>query len=161
MFEPTLTINGVGSGYQGEGVLMCIPGNAHAKVSMRLVKAQDPDDIFEKFKNYIHSLNPQVEVTKSASCFPSRTPTDFRLGEVVQAALEKVYQRKAIIIPSDGGTAPDYIWTLELNAPSIIAPLANDNCKSHAANENIRLDLFRKVQQAIVQIIYDLGTQHV
>lgn len=157
MFEPTLTINGMGSGYQGEGGMMCIPGNAFAKISMRLALNQDPDDIFEKFTAYIHELNPDVKVARGPSLPPSRTSTDFELGEVVQKSLEKIYEKKTLIIPSDGGSAPDYIWTKVLGAPSIIAPLANDDCKSHGANENIRLDLFQKVPYALAQVINDLG----
>lgn len=157
MFEPTLTINGINSGYLGEGVLMCIPGKATAKISMRLVKNQDPDDIFKKYSTYLKSLNPEIEVTQIASCAPSRTPTDFAIADIIRESLKTVYGRDTISIPSDGGTAPDYVWTKDLGVASLIAPLANDDCKSHSANENICLDLYKNVQYAIAQIIYDLG----
>ena len=51
--RPTLDVNGLWGGFQGAGAKTIIPAHAHAKVSCRLVAAQDPADIFEKFRDFV------------------------------------------------------------------------------------------------------------
>ncbi|MCJ7660772.1 MAG: peptidase dimerization domain-containing protein [Anaerolineales bacterium] len=71
--QPTLDVNGLFSGYQGAGSKTIIPSKAGFKASMRLVVAQDPDDIAEKFTAFINSfssdtLDIQVDIT--SKCWP-------------------------------------------------------------------------------------------
>ena len=56
--RPTLDVNGLWGGFQGDGSKTIIPAHAHAKVSCRLVAAQDPDRIFEAFKAYVEEIAP-------------------------------------------------------------------------------------------------------
>ena len=57
--RPSLDINGIWGGYQGEGAKTVIPSKAYAKVSMRLVPNQDWNRISDLFKNYIKSITPK------------------------------------------------------------------------------------------------------
>ncbi|MGB7095443.1 MAG: M20/M25/M40 family metallo-hydrolase [Anaerolineales bacterium] len=71
--QPTLDVNGLFSGYQGAGSKTIIPSKAGFKASMRLVAAQDPDDIAKKFTAFINSfssdtLDIQVDIT--SKCWP-------------------------------------------------------------------------------------------
>jgi acetylornithine deacetylase/succinyl-diaminopimelate desuccinylase-like protein len=62
--RPTLDVNGLWSGYQGEGAKTVLPAKAGAKVSMRLVPDQDPKKIANLFKKHVESLAPDtVDVT--------------------------------------------------------------------------------------------------
>ena len=56
--RPTLDVNGIWGGFTGEGSKTIIPAHAHAKVSCRLVAAQDPDRIFEAFRAYVEEIAP-------------------------------------------------------------------------------------------------------
>ncbi|HUO60191.1 MAG TPA: dipeptidase, partial [Candidatus Acidoferrales bacterium] len=57
--RPTLEVHGMPGGFIGAGAKTVIPARASAKVSMRLVPNQDPDDIYEKFTKYVNSLAPK------------------------------------------------------------------------------------------------------
>ena len=62
--RPTLDVNGIWGGFQGEGSKTIIPATAHAKISTRLVADQDPNDVFEKFKAFVEEIAPPgVDVT--------------------------------------------------------------------------------------------------
>jgi acetylornithine deacetylase/succinyl-diaminopimelate desuccinylase-like protein len=56
--QPTLDVNGIWSGYQGEGSKTIIPAYACAKISMRLVPDQDNDKIYSSFEKYVKTLVP-------------------------------------------------------------------------------------------------------
>ena len=56
--RPTLDVNGIWGGFQGEGSKTIIPAHAHAKISCRLVADQDPERIFERFRAYVEAIAP-------------------------------------------------------------------------------------------------------
>ena len=56
--RPTLDVNGIWGGFQGEGSKTIIPARAHAKVSTRLVARQDPHDVFEKLRDFVMEIAP-------------------------------------------------------------------------------------------------------
>jgi acetylornithine deacetylase/succinyl-diaminopimelate desuccinylase-like protein len=77
--RPTLDINGMWSGWTGAGPKTIIPQKAGAKISSRLVANQDPDKIFELFKNYIESVTPEtvkVDVKFITKGMPAYIPFD-------------------------------------------------------------------------------------
>ena len=75
----TLDVNGIWGGFTGEGSKTIIPAHAHAKVSCRLVAAQDPDRIFEAFRAYVEEIAPPgvtTTVRYLGGGHPSTTPMD-------------------------------------------------------------------------------------
>ena len=82
--RPTCDVNGIFGGYAGEGAKTVLPAWAGAKVSMRLVPDQDPDDIAKKFTEYVQSLAPKgvkVEVVAHHGGAPVLVSTD---GPVIE-----------------------------------------------------------------------------
>src|SRR4029079_1808639 len=74
-----LDVNGIWGGFQGHGQKTIIPAEAHAKISMRLVAAQEPEDVFAKLKAFVDEISsPGVEVTVRllGTGRPSQTPLD-------------------------------------------------------------------------------------
>src|SRR5206468_817259 len=77
--RPTLDVNGMWSGYTGPGAKTVLPAVAHAKVSMRLVPDQDPEDLFPRFEAYLKKLAPtsvKARVINHHSALPYLTDPD-------------------------------------------------------------------------------------
>jgi acetylornithine deacetylase/succinyl-diaminopimelate desuccinylase-like protein len=155
--QPTLTINGLVSGYTGSGVKTIIPGRAVAKLDMRLVNDQDPMDIFAKIQAHVAKHNPQVKVTHMGNMPPSRTPADIPVGKVVVDAVRKASGKEPVVLPSLGASLPDYLWTKLLGLPSVGVPYANADESNHAPNENMKLECFYNGIHTTAQVIYELG----
>ncbi len=77
--RPTLDVNGIWGGFTGAGSKTIIPAHAHAKVSCRLVAAQDPIRVFEGLRDYVEEIAPPgvtTTVTLLGDGRPSLTPRD-------------------------------------------------------------------------------------
>jgi len=158
MFLPTLTINGLVSGYTKKGSKNIIPKKAIAKMEVRLVKDQNPEDLFMKIKKHVKKVNAQVEVIQQEEdMHPSRTSSELLISEKIIKAVKKAYDMDPIILPSMGGSLPDYIWTKVLGKPSIMVPYANADEANHAPNENMDLECFVNGIHCSVEIIDGLN----
>jgi acetylornithine deacetylase/succinyl-diaminopimelate desuccinylase-like protein len=85
-YRPTLDVNGMISGFTGEGAKTVLPGEARAKVSMRLVPDQDPEEIQAAFTKHVRSLAPEgveVRIEHHHGATPWRADPH---GEVFEAA---------------------------------------------------------------------------
>ncbi len=142
---PSLNIAGYSSGYGGEGVKTIIPCQTRVKIDMRLVKNQNPVDIFEKFKRHMekHGFD-DFKLKMLSCCGPRRTSLDNSDAPAFFQAVRKVYEKEPIIIPSGGGTVPLAFFDDYLNVPLIAIPYANPDEMNHAPNENMDLALFIK-----------------
>lgn len=159
MLEPTLTINGLQSGYQGAGTKTIIPGRASAKLDIRLVMDMDPFAVLEKIKEHVASHSQEAEVIYQGHMLPSRTSPHLWPCQQVIAGVEKAYGRVPLVMPSFGGSLPDSVWTQELGIPSVLVPYANADEANHSPNENLKLDYFYRGIHASAQVIHQLGSQ--
>jgi len=88
---------------------------------------------------------------------PSRTSSELLISEKIIKAVKKAYDMDPIILPSMGGSLPDYIWTKVLGKPSIMVPYANADEANHAPNENMDLECFVNGIHCSVEIIDGLN----
>lgn len=154
MFLPTLTINGLVSGYTQEGTKNIIPKKARAKMEVRMVKDQNPEDLFKKIKDHVKKVNPNIKIRQQEEdMYPSRTSSELEVSQKIISAVKKIYGTDPVILPSMGGSLPDYIWTKVLGKPSIMVPYANADEANHAPNENMDLNCFLKGIHCSVEII--------
>lgn len=142
MFQPNFNLAGLSSGYSGEGIKTIIPNRAVAKVDIRLVADQNPDEIADRILAHVRARFPQVQVRVLGKVPPSRTPLAHPLVPVIQQAVRRVVDHEPVIELRKGGTVPDYLFTSVLERPSIWVPYANPDNANHAPNENLRLDCF-------------------
>jgi acetylornithine deacetylase/succinyl-diaminopimelate desuccinylase-like protein len=106
--RPTLDVNGIWGGYTGEGAKTVLPSKASAKISMRLVPNQRPDEITQLFTKHFLSIAPKsvkVKVTAHHGGEPAVTPTDSKAFKAASAAFKEVWGKEPI--PTrDGGSIP-------------------------------------------------------
>lgn len=106
--RPTLDVNGIWGGYQGEGSKTVIAAKAGAKVSMRLVPGQDPAKITKLIQDYVPKIAPAgvtVEVIDHHGGQPVKFATDSKAIQAANRALRRVYGRDAAFART-GGSIP-------------------------------------------------------
>lgn len=157
--RPTLELNGVYGGFQGEGTKTVIPKEAHAKITCRLVGDQDPQDVLDKIEAHLRShLLPgaklEVKQLERARAF-TIDPSDPMLQKAADA-YEKVYGTRALFT-KDGGSIP-IVETLSrvLKAPAVMMGFGLPNENLHAPNEHFHLENFDKGLLTIVEYLKSL-----
>lgn len=136
--RPTLDVNGIWGGYQGEGGKTIIPGRAHAKVSCRLVADQDPERVFARLRDHVLDIAPpgvQVEVRYIGGGSPSRTAIDSPAVDAAAAALGAIFGQTPVFI-REGGSIP-FVATFEqvLGLPVVLMGFVPPDGNFHAPNE--------------------------
>ncbi|HIJ54730.1 MAG TPA: M20/M25/M40 family metallo-hydrolase [Deltaproteobacteria bacterium] len=155
---PSLNIAGYASGYGGEGAKTIIPCKTRVKIDMRLVKNQDPVDIFEKFKRHMETEGfGDFDLKMLGCCGPRRTPLDNPDAPAFIEAARKVHGKEPVVLPSGGGTVPLAFFDDYLNVPLIAIPYGNPDEMNHAPNENFDLDLFIKGIKTSATLFYELS----
>ncbi|MEM6429566.1 MAG: M20/M25/M40 family metallo-hydrolase [Deinococcota bacterium] len=144
MFYPTLTINGMYGGYTDEGSKTVLPCEAVAKCDIRLVEAMSVEDIFQKLADHVAKHAPDVELIRRGAMEPSKTPLESPYTAVITEAIETAQGEKPLLVPSAGGSLPDYVFTKILGIPAFVVPYANPDEANHAPNENLELSRFIK-----------------
>ncbi|HUX99304.1 MAG TPA: M20/M25/M40 family metallo-hydrolase [Candidatus Deferrimicrobium sp.] len=138
-YEPSLTIDGLNSGYQGIGSKTSIPAEAEAKIDIRLVPNQDPNDIFEKFKRHFEKNNfKNIQIILDHGYPPARTAISSEYLQIIRETGEKIYEQPLIIHPTSAGSGPMYLFIKKMDCISF--GCGNENSLSHAPNENILLE---------------------
>lgn len=158
--RPTLDINGLVSGYTGEGAKTVIPSKALAKISMRLVPEQDPEEIGNLLDDYLKKIAPEyvnVKIKKLHGALPYAMPIDSAALQAASKALEKGFKKKVVFI-REGGSIP-FVPTIYniLKKPCILVGLGLPDENSHAPNEKFDLDNFYNGILSFIYLYYELS----
>ena len=151
--RPTLDVNGIWGGYIGEGAKTVLPSKAHAKISMRLVPNQDPDEITELFVKHFESIAPegvQVKVKPHHGADPALIPTDSVHYKAASAAFESTWGKEPI--PTrDGGSIPIVsLFQQELGLDSVLLGFGLDSDNIHSPNEKYGVFNYLKGIETII-----------
>jgi acetylornithine deacetylase/succinyl-diaminopimelate desuccinylase-like protein len=145
--RPTLDVNGIWGGYIGEGAKTVLPSKASAKISMRLVPDQDPDEITELFTNHFKAIAPasvSVVVKPHHGGLPYVTPTDSIEFEAASRAMEESWGKKPIPTRGGGSIPIVALFERELGIKSILMGFGLDIDALHSPNESYGLFNFYK-----------------
>jgi acetylornithine deacetylase/succinyl-diaminopimelate desuccinylase-like protein len=141
--RPTFEINGLLSGFTGEGAKTVISAKAMAKVSMRLVPDQDPDKTGKLFERHIRKLCPKsihLEVQRLHQGKSWIAPIDHPAIQATTRALQLGFGRKPVFT-REGGSIPVVATFAELlKVPSVLLGIGLPDENSHAPNEFLDLD---------------------
>ncbi len=151
--RPTLDVNGIWGGFQGTGAKTIIPAHAHAKISCRLVSAQDPVDIFERFREFVLEIAPpgvKVTVEDLGGGRPSLTPIDHPVTRAAARALESTFGR-APVYTREGGSIPvSASFESILGLPVVLLGFCQPHENAHAPDEWMDLANYEGAIRAIV-----------
>jgi acetylornithine deacetylase/succinyl-diaminopimelate desuccinylase-like protein len=158
--RPTVEINGLLSGYTGEGSKTVLPAHAMAKVSCRLVPDQDPDRIAELLQKHIRNVAPdsvRIEIDVLHGGKPWRAKTEGPLYDAASAALEKAFGKKTVFA-GEGGSIP-IVPEFEkvLGAPALLMGFGLPGENAHAPDEWMSVENFEKGTHAAAALLQEVA----
>jgi acetylornithine deacetylase/succinyl-diaminopimelate desuccinylase-like protein len=143
--RPTFEINGLLSGFTGEGAKTVLPAVSMAKVSMRLVPNQRPDNIAKLFEDYVTKITPKTVELKIARMHggkPWMTAYDNPFVQAAARAIEKGFG-KTPVFTREGGSIPVVsTFQEELGLPSVLFGVGLPDENAHAPNEKLDVSNF-------------------
>ena len=160
--RPTLEVNGIWGGYQGDGVKTVIPAKAHAKITCRLVADQDPDKILDCIESHVKKHTPDgARVTFTRFGAKSRAyqmPIDHPGVQAVATVLEENYQKPPYFVRIGGSLPITDMFLQELNAYTVMVGFGLDDECVHSPNEFMRLASFERGQVVYALLLERLAS---
>ena len=151
--RPTLEINGMLAGFTGEGPKTIIPSEAMAKISMRLVPDQDPDQVEQQLRRYLQNRTPAT-VNWSLEKFDggpaSICDRDAPGVQALSRAMETVWGTRPLF-KREGGSIP-IVGSLQkyIGAQSVLTGFALPGDNAHSPNEKLHLPTWKKGSETLI-----------
>ncbi|HUP01662.1 MAG TPA: dipeptidase [Gemmatimonadota bacterium] len=144
--RPTLDINGMLSGFTGKGAKTVLPAEASAKVSMRLVPDQEPDEIAELFTRHVERAAPPgvtVRVDSLHDARPYQAPLDHPANRAAKRALALGFGAEPVFTREGGSIPVTVSFQSILGLTSILMGFGLPDENAHAPDENLDLHNFQ------------------
>ena len=145
--RPTLELNGIWGGYQGEGAKTVLPSKATAKISARLVPNQNSAKMTEKLLAYFRKIAP-ASVTVNAfehhGGEPYMTPIDSKAYKAAAKAMETTFGKTPIPVRGGGSIPICSLFEKELGIKIVFMGFGLDSDNLHSPNEKFNLANFYK-----------------
>ena len=150
--RPTLDVNGIWGGYTGEGAKTVIPSKAFAKISMRLVPNQTPEEITEKFTKHFEKIAPdsvKVTVTPHHGGMPYVLESNTKEFLAAKKAMEQAFGREVLPFRSGGSIPITALFEQILGVKSVLMGFGLSTDAIHSPNEQFGLYNFYKGIESI------------
>lgn len=158
--RPTCDVNGLLSGYTGEGAKTVLPAKAMAKISFRLVPGQTPERVRELLERHLARVAPAgVELTlvELHGGRPWRASLDGPVFEAASRALERSFGRRPVLT-GEGGSIPIVVELEEiLGANTLLIGFALPGANMHAPNEWFATDCFERGIDTLIRLYDELA----
>ncbi len=159
--RPTLEMNGIYGGFQGDGTKTVLPASAHAKITCRLVPDQQPDTVAQAVVDHLLRHAPRgfrVEArVMPGSALPYVVPADHPGNLAAADVLREMYGREPYPVRVGGSVPVCELFQRTLGVHTIGFGFGLDDEAFHAPDEFFRLVSFRKGQSAWVRLLYRLA----
>jgi len=154
MARPTFEINGIYSGYQGEGTKTIIPATATVKITCRLVPGQDPQHVQQSLVNHIEQHTPRgvsVEIKQeSQSAKAYMVAPDHPLIQKAAESYSQAFGKDTVFVRM-GGSIPVVEWLDEIyDMPIVLMGFGTPDDRLHSPNESFPLNSFDKGMETLV-----------
>ena len=149
--RPTLEVNGIWGGYTGEGAKTVLPAHASAKISMRLVPDQDPDETAGQIEAHLKRIAPAgvtVTVTPHHGGKPFLAEPGSPFVEAAKSALERAFGKRPILTRGGGSIPVVETFDTVLGVPSVLMGLGLPDDNLHSPNEKMDMEQFHKGVEA-------------
>ena len=160
-YRPTLDIHGVSGGHQDQGIKTIIPATAHAKLSCRLARGQDPDIVAEALIEHIKSHAPTgAQVTTRVDAAAARAVSispDNAVMRAVAGALHSFYLIEPLQVLTGGSLPVANMFEVVLGLPTIMCGWSMPDENLHAPDEFFRLENFDRGPRVYADIYRRLG----
>src|SRR6201996_664366 len=159
--RPTAEVNGIIGGYTGEGAKTVIPGKAMAKVSFRLVGAQDPEKIRAAFREFVRARVPadcSVEFGNHTSAPAFDVAFDNPALSKARVALGEEWGKKAVTVGAGGSIPIVGDFKTVLGMDTLMVGFALDDDRVHSPNEKYDLKCFHKGIRSWARILAALAS---
>lgn len=161
--RPTLEINGITGGFQGEGIKTVIPSTAQAKISCRLVPAQEPAAIVELLAAHVARHTPpgvRVSVNRRPSgSRPYLIPHDHPGLQAADRVLSELYTTTPYCTRLGASIPACDIFLRTLGAYTVVFSFGLEDEQFHAPDEFFRLRSFERGQQAYCMLLQQLAKE--
>lgn len=158
--RPTLEVNGLLSGFTGEGSKTVLPAQAMAKISTRLVPDQDPQEVLQQLNKYLEEQAPPTvrwELIQHAGGFPSITDRHTPWVVGMTTALQETWGQRPVF-KREGGSIPVVAqMQRQLGVESVLTGFGLPDDNLHAPNERVHLPTLFRGMEAMVRYFHHLG----
>lgn len=140
--RPSLDVNGIWGGYMDKGAKTIIPAKAHAKISMRLVPDQRPDEIAKLFEGYIRKITPSfitVKISYLHGGEPVILTTASKSYKAAEQAFVAVFGKEPLPVYSGGSIPVVALFKEILHTDTLLLGFGLDNDGIHSPNEKFGL----------------------
>jgi acetylornithine deacetylase/succinyl-diaminopimelate desuccinylase-like protein len=145
--RPTIEVNGIWGGYQGEGAKTVLPSKATAKISARLVPDQSSRKMTDKLLDYFKKIAPESVTVKAFEHHggePYMTPIDSKGYKAAAKAVETTFGKQPIPVRGGGSIPICSILEKELGVKIIFMGFGLDNDNLHSPNEKYNIENYHK-----------------
>jgi len=158
--RPTLEVNGLLSGYTGEGQKTVLPAKAMVKISTRLVPDQNPDEVHQQMLRYLETHAPSTvrwELLKLSGASPSVTDRGTPGVVALSKALEATWGTRPVFRREGGSIPVVYQMCKILGVESVLTGFSLPEDNVHAPNEKLHLPTFYRGIEAFIRFLFILG----
>ncbi|HTD56242.1 MAG TPA: M20/M25/M40 family metallo-hydrolase, partial [Silvibacterium sp.] len=158
--RPTLEVHGMPGGFTGAGAKTVIPAKATAKISMRLVPDQTPQESFSQYKSYVESIKPdgvELDIRLIHSGDPIVVGTDNPYIQAATHALKKVWNKDTVFIRSGGSIPIVGDFERHLKIPTVMMGFGLPDDNLHAPNEKFHLANFYRGIESIIEFLQEVN----
>ncbi|MDP5275384.1 dipeptidase [Chengkuizengella axinellae] len=164
--RPTLEVNGIEGGYQGEGVKSIIPAKAKAKVTCRIVPNQNAEQLKSMIDQHIRENTPvgvKVDIEWNKCSDPFFIQPDHPYILKALSSLQSVFDKPVQLIRAGGTIAAVEMMNRALGIPAILIGFGFGHSTSnvHSINENMSVEKFEKAIAALSNYYLSLGKGNV